>query len=313
MNSDKQKLIILTGPTSAGKSDLSIKLAKSIGCEIISADSMQVYKHMDIGTGKIRKDEMNNVKHHLLDVVEPTSDFNITVFKELADKAIKDIFSRGKIPLIVGGTGFYIQSVLYDVEFTNEQNDMQYRRYLEDLAVTKGNAYLHNMLYKIDPQSAQTIHKNNIKRMIRALEFYHLENKPISLHNKEQRKKISPYSFKYFVLSDDRQTLYQKINKRVDNMISQGLIEEVKNLQKMGCTKNMTSMQAIGYKEILEFLSDECSLEDAIYNIKINTRHYAKRQLTFFRHERDVTWIMRNDYSSEDEILDYMIGEIGKL
>lgn len=292
----KNPLIVLTGPTAAGKTALSIQLAKAINGEIISADSMQVYKKMDIGTAKIMPEEMEGITHYLIDEIDPKEEFNIVKFKEYACKYIEKIYSKGKIPIIVGGTGFYIQAILYDIQFIEQEEDTKYRLELEHLAEEKGEIYLHEMLRKIDSISAEQIHYHNRKRVIRALEYYKQTKEPISKHNEIERNRVSPYQFAYFVLTEDRTILYEKINKRIDVMLQKGLLEEVKSLKEQGYTKDMVSMQGLGYKEILSYLDGECTLEEAIYILKRDTRHFAKRQLTWFRREKEVIWLDRKDY-----------------
>ena len=310
-NPEKKKLIVLTGPTAVGKTKLSLLLAKKIGGEIISADSMQVYKHMDIGSAKIMPSEMEGIPHHLIDCMEPSQDFNVVVFQKMAKEAIRDIYERGKIPILTGGTGFYIQAVIYDIDFTDNDDNNEIRKNLEDLADRQGALYLHGLLSEVDPLSAQNIHYNNIKRVIRALEFYQLTGKPISLHNEEQKQNQSPFDLSYFVLNDDREKLYMQIDKRVDEMITNGLLEEVKKLKDMGYDRSYVSMQGLGYKEILSFLDGECSLEEAIYIIKRDTRHFAKRQLTWFKREKNVTWIPKQDFHyDQNKILEYMLEKI---
>jgi len=301
------KLIVLTGPTAVGKTELSIKLANKINGEIISADSIQVYKNLDIGSAKITIEEMQNVKHYLVDVLNPTEDFNIYIFKEMANKAIKEIQAKGKIPIIVGGTGFYIQSVIYDTSFSKEDNSI-IREELEQIARIKGNEFLHNELKKIDKVSAEKIHPNNVKRIIRAIEYYKLNNRPISQHNEEESIKEAVFNTKYFVLNDKRELLYDRIDRRVDKMIELGLVDEVKYLMDSGLDSTYNSMQGIGYKEIIEYLDGKCTLDEAINNIKKNTRHFAKRQLTWFRREQNVNWIEKYQYDYDDErILSKMI------
>ncbi len=310
---NQKNLIILTGPTAAGKTALSIRLAKAVGGEIISADSMQVYRHMDIGSAKVTHEEMDGVCHHLIDVLEPDEEFHVVKFQEMAKKAIKEIYDKGKIPILVGGTGFYIQSVLYDIDFTQTDEDEDFREQLENLAREKGNEFLFEKLRRIDPKACENLHPNNVKRVIRAIEFYEKSGgKRISEHNEEQHEKPSPYCYTYFVLTDDRAILYEKINRRVDNMLANGLVEEVKHLKEMGCSKDLVSMQGLGYKEILDYLEGVCTLEDAVYRIKRDTRHFAKRQITWFKRERDVIWVSRQDFRAEDgkedeRILAYML------
>ena len=307
----KKPLIILTGPTAVGKTKASITLAKELGCEIISADSMQVYKMMDIGSAKISEDEMEGVKHYLNDVLEPDEEFHVVRFQTMAKAAMDEIYAKGKIPLIVGGTGFYIQALLYDIDFTESNEDTAYRTELETIAKEKGAECLHSMLQEVDEKAAQDIHANNIKRVIRALEFHHQTGTKISEHNEVEREKSSPYNFCYFVLTDDREILYDRINKRVDIMFENGLIEEVANLKTKGYTKDMVSMQGLGYKEILDYLNGEITLEEATYILKRDTRHFAKRQLTWFRRERDVVWVDKSKFHrDEEEILKYMKEEL---
>ncbi|MCF2682825.1 tRNA (adenosine(37)-N6)-dimethylallyltransferase MiaA [Faecalicatena contorta] len=304
----KKPLVVLTGPTAVGKTKASIGLAKAIGGEIISADSMQIYRHMDIGSAKILPEEMEGVPHYLIDELEPSEEFHVVRFQQMAKAAMKKIYSHGNIPIIVGGTGFYIQALLYDIDFTETREEDGYRRELEVYADSKGAVYLHDMLRRVDPKAAEEIHANNVKRVIRALEYYHQTGKRISEHNENERKKESPYQFVYFVLNDDRKNLYQRIDMRVDQMMRQGLVAEVRHLREMGCTRDMVSMQGLGYKEILAYLDGECTLEEAIYIIKRDTRHFAKRQITWFKRERQVTWIDKEQYAYDEErILNAMI------
>ena len=295
----KKPLLILTGPTAAGKTELSVRLAKRIGGEIVSADSMQVYKHMDIGSAKIRKEEMEGVPHHLIDVLEPSEPFHVVRFQQMALEAMEGIYERGHIPIITGGTGFYIQALLYHIDFEDTCEDPVYREKLENLAQREGAERLHELLKEADPRAAEEIHSNNIKRMIRALEYHRLTGRRISEHNREQREKQSPYSFAYFVLNRERAVLYERINRRVDLMMEEGLLEEVKKLKAMGYDRSYVSMQGIGYKELLGYLEGEYSLEEAVERIKLDTRHFAKRQLTWFRRERDVIWLEADRLTGE--------------
>lgn len=304
----KQPLIVLTGPTAVGKTSLSISLAKAVNGEIISADSMQVYKKMDIGSAKIRSEEMQGIPHYLVDVLEPEEEFHIVKFQQMAKKAMEDIYSRGKIPILVGGTGFYIQAVTKDIDFTEAQQENDYRKELEALAEEKGGEHLHEMLRKVDPVSADAIHAHNVKRVIRALEFYHQNGSPISAHNEEQKQHESPYNLAYFVLNMPRELLYERIDLRVDQMMKEGLLEEVSRLKEEGCHRGMVSMQGLGYKEILAYLDGEYPLEEAVRVLKRDTRHFAKRQLTWFRREQEVTWVNKDQFSyQEDQIIDYML------
>lgn len=313
MKTQKRPLIILTGPTAVGKSDLSISLAKAVNGAVISADSMQVYRFMDIGSAKISKSEMQGIPHYLIDEFMPEEEFNVVKFQEYAKRYMEEIYQKGQIPILVGGTGFYIQAVLYDIDFTSENEDTAYRRQLEALAEKKGAEHLHDMLKEVDEESAKTIHPNNIKRIIRALEFYKKTGKKISAHNETERQKESPYNFAYFVLNDERSRLYERIDLRVDKMLEDGLIEEVTRLKKMGYTKDMVSMQGLGYKEILDYLDGNLTLDEAVYILKRDTRHFAKRQLTWFRREKEVLWIDKEEYGYDNEaILNKMIEELRK-
>ena len=298
----KPPLLILTGPTAVGKTALSIALAREVQGEIISADSMQVYRYMDIGSAKIRKEEMCGVPHYLIDGLNPEEEFNIYVFQQMAKKAMAQIYANGHVPIVVGGTGFYIQSLIYDILFEEEEDDGIRQKY-EQLLTEKGEKYLHDLLEKVDTVSAEKIHFHNNKRVIRALEFYEKNHYPISEHNETQQHRESPYEFRYFVLNDDREKLYQKIELRVDEMVQNGLIDEVKHLKEMGYHRGMVSMQGLGYKEILDYLDDKITLEEAIYRIKRDTRHFAKRQLTWFRRERDVIWVDKSEIGADTEAL----------
>lgn len=268
----KKPLIILTGPTAVGKTKASIGLAKAVDGEIISADSMQVYRHMDIGSAKIKPEEMEGIPHHLIDVLEPDDEFHVVKFQQLAKKAMREIWERGHIPIVTGGTGFYIQALLYDIDFDENEKEDACRKELEAYAKEHGAEALHEKLAFVDPASAEMIHPNNIKRVIRALEFYEQTGKRISEHNETQRQRESPYAFAYFVLTDDRAHLYERINRRVDQMIEEGLVNEVQALKDKGYTKQLVSMQGLGYKEILDYLDGNCTLEEAIYTIKRDTR-----------------------------------------
>ena len=312
--SQKNKMIILTGPTAVGKTALSIALARSVGGEIISADSMQVYKYMDIGSAKISTEEMQGIPHHMIDVLMPEEEFNVCCFKKMAKEALAGIYERGHVPVVAGGTGFYIQALLYDIDFSAEEEHLEVRRRLEEIGAEKGGNYLHERLQMIDPVSARLIHPNNVKRVIRALEFHELNGYPISQHNQNQRQKKAAYDHCYFVLNDDRAVLYQKIDERVDAMLANGLVKEVEALKERGYHKDMVSMQGLGYKEILAYLDGECSFDEAVYLIKRDTRRFAKRQLTWFRREENVIWINKPDFDYDDgKILNYMISKYEML
>lgn len=309
----KKPMIVLTGPTAVGKTKLSVALAKKIDGEIISADSMQVYRHMDIGSAKITREEMQGVPHHLIDILEPWEPFNVVIFKEKCEEVLEGIYERGHIPIVTGGTGFYIQALLRDIDFTENEENTEYREELEKLAREEGPEYLHKKLAQVDPASAEAIHENNVKRMIRALEFFHLTGRRISEHNEQEKKKKSAYNSCYFVLNDEREKLYARIEQRIDEMLEAGLAEEVRTLRKMGCERNMVSMQGLGYKELLAWMDGECTLEEAVDILKRDTRHFAKRQLTWFRREQDVIWINKNEFDyDEDKMLKFMLDELKK-
>lgn len=304
-------MIILAGPTAVGKTAASIRLAKAVGGEIISADSMQVYRHMDIGSAKIRPEEMEGVPHYLVDVLEPEEDFNVVRFQQMAKAAAEEIYSRGRIPIAAGGTGFYIQALLYDIDFTENDGDSSFRRKLEKTAEEKGGEYLHSLLQEADPEAALQIHPHNIKRMIRALEFHHQTGGKISEHNETEREKESPYNFAYFVLTDDRSRLYDRIDRRVDLMMEEGLLDEVRFLKERGVRRDSTAMQGLGYKELYAFLDGEYPLEEAVRIIKRDTRHFAKRQLTWFKRERDVIWADKSVIGQDDDaVIDFILKEL---
>lgn len=304
---EKMPLVILTGPTAVGKTRLSVELARRIGGEIISADSMQVYRGMDIGSAKVTQEEMQGVPHYLIDELDPDEEFHVVRFQEYAKRYIREICGRGHIPLLVGGTGFYIQAVLYDIDFTENGSDTSYRDTLQEKADKEGPEVLHQMLREVDPASADAIHANNVKRVIRALEYYYETGQRISEHNEAERRKESPYRFTYFVLNDARERIYRNIDLRVDAMMEQGLLNEVRALKARGCTRDMVSMQGLGYKEMLDYLDGVYPLAEAVRVLKRDTRHFAKRQLTWFRRERDVTWVEKEKFAYDDaRILDYM-------
>ena len=297
----------MAGPTAVGKTAASIQLAKSVGAEIISADSMQVYRQMDIGSAKIMPEEMDGVPHHLVDVLEPEEEFNVVRFQSLAKEAMEKIYAAGKIPLIVGGTGFYIQALLYDIDFTENDGDDSFRKELEQTAEEMGSETLHRQLREGDPASAEQIHPHNKKRIIRALEFYHQTGQRISEHNETERQKESPYQYAYFVLTDDRAKLYERIDRRVDQMMEDGLLDEVRGLKERGVSRTSTAMQGLGYKELYAYLEGEMTLEEAVRIIKRDTRHFAKRQLTWFKRERDVVWADRSVIGSGTELQKFFL------
>lgn len=301
-------LVIVNGPTAVGKSEAAVELALRLNGEIISADSMQVYRGMDIGTAKITTDEMKGVKHHMIDVLEPDENFDVIRFKDMTKALIADIYGRGKLPIIAGGTGYYIQAALYDVEFTEYDDERQQniRAALEEELKASGAVYMHEKLRRIDTDSAAVIHPNNTKRLLHALEYFELTGRMISEHNKDQSQRESPYRFIYFVLTDDRERIYERINSRVDLMLEAGLEKEVRDLLSRKCTRDMQSMLGIGYKEMADYIYGEVSFEEMRENIMRETRHFAKKQLTWFKREKDVTYIDRRDYPDNASVVDRM-------
>ncbi len=302
----KENLFILMGPTAIGKTDLSIDLAKKFDAEIISADSMQIYKYMDIGTAKVTKDEMKGVTHHIIDNVYPDVEYTVSNYQSDASKLIKDINMRNKLPMVVGGTGLYINSLVYNLNFAKVAPDEEYRTELEELADRYGDAYLHDKLAEIDIKSSDSISINDRKRMIRALEIYKKTGKTMSEHNENFRKEVDKYNLVMVCLNMDRSKLYDRINRRVDIMVEEGLIDEVKSLLAKGYHKDLVSLKGIGYKEIIMYLEGDISLEDAIDKIKQGSRNYAKRQLTWFRRDKRIKWVDKDDFESFEELSKYV-------
>ncbi|MCR4672967.1 MAG: tRNA (adenosine(37)-N6)-dimethylallyltransferase MiaA [Lachnospiraceae bacterium] len=308
MNSTRRPLVIIAGPTAAGKTHLSVKLAKTIGGEIISADSMQVYKHMDIGTAKVKPEETDGVPHHLIDCINPAENYSIASFTRMAGEAAEEIYRNGHIPIVTGGTGFYIQALLKELDFDDGEENTAYREELAAIAQDpgKGPAHLRRMLLEADPAAAEAIHQNNVKRTIRALEYLHETGHRISERNAYEKAIEPDFNFAYFVLTIPRELLYKRIEDRVDLMVSEGLEAEVRALRDMGVPENATSMQGLGYREMYSYLEGRITLSEAIAQIKLNTRHFAKRQLTWFRREKDALWIDMSGYRDEDEIISYI-------
>ncbi|MCD8124739.1 MAG: tRNA (adenosine(37)-N6)-dimethylallyltransferase MiaA [Lachnospiraceae bacterium] len=298
-----QPLIVLAGPTAVGKTALSIRLAQEIGGEIVSADSMQVYRHMDIGTAKVTPEEQQGIPHYLIDCCEPDEEFHVVEYQRAAREALQTIYSHGAIPIVTGGTGFYIQALVRDIDFTETGGDPAYRRGLEERAAADGGEALYTELTRLDPEAAASMHPHNIKRVIRALEYYYFTGEKISEHNRRERERRSPYNTLYLVINRERAELYRRIDQRVDLMLEQGLVEEVERLRQRGYSRHLVSMQGLGYKEIREALEGEISMEEAIYKLKRDTRHFAKRQLTWFRREPEAVWLNREDYAGEEEML----------
>ncbi|MGL4761917.1 MAG: tRNA (adenosine(37)-N6)-dimethylallyltransferase MiaA [Sarcina sp.] len=304
------KILVIAGPTAVGKTDISIQLAKRLNGEIISTDSMQIYKHMDIGSAKISKEEMDGVVHHLIDFIDPANEFSVSEFQTLAKEAIDDIISRGKLPILAGGTGLYINSIICTMNFAEGEKDETYRNQLEDLALEKGNDFVHSLLKEIDLDSYNSIHPNNVKRVIRALEVYKQSGKPFSAFKEENNMYKCDYDVFYYVLNMDREKLYSRINLRVDIMMEKGLVEEVKMLSNMGLTYENQSMKGIGYKEVLAYINNEIDLDTAIDMVKQGSRNYAKRQLTWFRKDPRAKIIDKDLFDSEEEIIEKIISEI---
>ncbi len=286
-----EPVIIIAGPTASGKTGLSIELAKLINGSIISADSMQIYRYMDIGTAKPDEKERSGIRHFLINEVDPDENFSVARYRELALGYIEAIIKEGRHPIIAGGTGLYINSLLYNINFSEAICDEELRSLLRSEAEEKGNRYLYEKLLAMDPEAASKIHENDVKRVIRAIEVFTHTNKPISEHVKMSRQEPVPYRYMVFGLNWDREKLYRRIDARVDRMIEDGLVDEVRHLVEMGYDKGTTAMQAIGYKEVLSYLKGEITLEDTVDILKRDTRHYAKRQLTWFRRMREIIWV----------------------
>lgn len=284
-------MIVVAGPTASGKTALSIDLAKALDGEIISADSMQIYKFMNIGSAKPTAEEQNAVPHHLIDFLAPDAEWSVADYTAKAHEVIADIVSRGKTPVMVGGTGLYINSVVNDVSFGEIDTDYKIREELERIAKTEGEDKLIEILREFDPVSAKKIHKNNVRRVIRAIEFYRVTGIPISKHQEMTKQVVSRYEPIMFMIDWDRETLYERINSRVDIMMKDGLLDEVKQLMEMGYGKQNQSMQGIGYKELIDYFNGEYSLEEAVDLIKQSSRRYAKRQLTWFRRDNRIHYL----------------------
>ncbi|MGM0873800.1 MAG: tRNA (adenosine(37)-N6)-dimethylallyltransferase MiaA [Bacillota bacterium] len=309
---EKRKLVVIIGPTAVGKTKLSIDLAHCLNAEIISGDSMQIYKGMDIGTAKINEDEMNGIRHHLIDIKNPDEDYSVAEFQSTVRPLIEKITNQGKTPMIVGGTGLYIQSVLYDYQFTENPSDPEFRSSLEMGLKEMGEQAIHQLLEKVDPEAASKIHSNNSRRVIRALEIYHCTNKTMSEYISSQEQELL-YDVALIGLTMDREVLYDRINQRVDLMVNQGLIEEVKQLYDKGI-RNTQAIQAIGYKELYDYFDEKITYDDAINMLKRNSRRYAKRQLTWFRNKMDVNWFDMTPPIKHDEMVDEIFTYIaGKL
>ena len=305
----KKPLIVIGGPTACGKTGFSIQLAKKIGGEIISADSMQVYRYMDIGTAKVTPEEADGVPHYLIDEFDPDEEYNVMIFQQKAKAYMEEIWAKGKVPILVGGTGFYINALLYDNDFTETENDTTYREECYKLAQEQGPEVLFERLKEVDPAYAEIMHANNVKRVTRALEYHYLTGQKFSEHNAEQKEKESPYDAAVIILNMDREKLYERIELRIDLMMDQGLLEEVKGLLEKGYAPDLVSMQGIGYKEFVPYFNGECTLEEAVTQLKTNTRRFAKRQLTWFRRQIDGLWVDLGNATGEkamEDVLSYL-------
>lgn len=301
-----RKVVILVGPTAVGKTDISIDIAKAINGEIISSDSMQIYKQFDIGSAKPTKEEMQGIPHYLIDEIDPFVNFSVSDYQKTAKSYIQDIFSRGKTPIVTGGTGLYVNALMYDMDFSNSASDPKYRAELEKLAEEHGNQYIHEMLKDVDEKSYKKIHFNNLRKVIRALEVYHVTGQTIDDFSTDL-KKTNDYDYVLIGLTRNRKRLYVRINKRVDIMIENGLIDEVRNLKELGLTESNTSMQGIGYKEVIPYLNGLYDKETMISLIKQNSRRYAKRQMTWFRRYDDIHWFDYDSYSNYEEMKEAII------
>lgn len=303
----KKHLVVIVGPTAVGKTDTAIKVARKLNGEIVSADSMQVYRYMDIGTAKPAKEEMMGIKHHMIDVVDPDKEYSVADFQRMAKRCIEEIYSKGKLPIVVGGTGLYVNSLVCNLDFTETVSNPELRDMLKKTARERGNDYLHRKLGEVDAETAARLHPNDVKRVIRALEVYYCTGKPISYYHKKSKEGSIPYNPIMIGLRMNRKDLYKRINQRVDAMIEAGLVDEVRRLLEMGCTRDMTSMQGLGYKEIAGYLQGEYSMDEAIEMIKRDTRRFAKRQFTWFRRDDRIFWIDVERYGSTDEVAQVIV------
>ncbi|MGN0710923.1 MAG: tRNA (adenosine(37)-N6)-dimethylallyltransferase MiaA [Anaerovoracaceae bacterium] len=302
----KRQIAVIAGPTAVGKTKFAIEAAKALNGEVISSDSMQLYKYMDIGSAKPTAEELSQVKHHLVDEIDPREKFSVAAYQKLAKQAIEQVFDAGRMPIVSGGTGLYVNSLIYDMDFSAPPADNGYRQRLEQLAQEKGNEYLYKMLEEKDPEAAGRIHFNNVKKVIRALEVVEQSGSGIKAFE-QSFVKTKDYDYVLIGLCRDREELYDRINLRVDMLMDMGLVDEVKKLMDMGLTEENISMKGIGYKEIIGSLNGEYDMEHAVYLIKRNTRHYAKRQMTWFRRYDDIRWLNISDYKNDDEAIKEML------
>ncbi|NLJ40638.1 MAG: tRNA (adenosine(37)-N6)-dimethylallyltransferase MiaA [Clostridiales bacterium] len=307
---DKNSIIIVLGPTAVGKTSISIDLAKELHGEIISADSMQIYKYMDIGTAKPNMEERQGIPHHLLDILDPSEYFNVSIYKDMAEEEIKEIVTRGKIPIIVGGTGLYINSLLFPFDFTEAGVDLEYRQNLKELALIKGKEWLYGQLKTVDPIAALKLHPNDIFRIIRALEVHHITGEPISKYYSKQQRKNGEYSASIVGLTMDRDKLYDRIEKRIDIMLKNGLVEEVKGLLENGYSRGLISMQGLGYKEIVDYLQGRRTLKESEYILKRDTRRFAKRQYTWFKRLKGIIWVDVGEFNNKKDLLAHVLDKL---
>lgn len=298
----KKPLAVILGPTAVGKTDTAIETAISLDAEIVTADSMQIYQYMDIGTAKPTKEERQRVPHHMIDIVRPDEEYSVALYQKHAKDAIAGIHNKGKLPILTGGTGLYINSILYPMNFSTAVEDTEYRNSLQKVAEDRGNEYVHSLLAETDPATAERLHPNDIRRVIRALEVYHLTGKTMSEYQQVFDETDIPYDIILIGLNMDREKLYNRINKRVDIMIDMGLVDEVKGLLDSGYSKDLVSMQGLGYKELVNYIEGAMTLDEAKELLKMATRRYAKRQLTWFRRDSKITWLDVDDYDSRDHL-----------
>ena len=305
---EKKPLLILSGPTAVGKTAVSVELAKILQGECISADSIQVYRGLDIASGKIKKEEMQGVPHHLLDILNPEEEYDASIFQRMAREKAVEIYARGHLPILVGGTGFYIQAMLKDIDFQEEdgKEKTKIRKTLNQALEEKGSVFLHEELKRVDPTSAEKIHAHNKQRILRALEYYFLHHRPISLHNAEEKEKEALYDSLFFVLDREREALYKSINSRVEKMFQEGLVSEVERFYQRGYSEDAPAFSGIGYREVFPYLRGEYDLSRCMERIQQNSRHYAKRQLTWFRREKEAVFVEREDFHSEKELVKWI-------
>jgi len=308
----KNPLIVITGPTASGKTELAVQIAKRLNGEIISADSMQIYRYMNIGTAKPTIEERQGITHYMIDILDPDEEYNVAMYQKDANKCIHNVASKKRLPILVGGSGLYVNSIIYPMNFTDAVEDPDYRFFLKEILKTKGETYLYTMLNEIDPDTADRLHPNDTRRVIRALEVYYLTGKTMKEYQQNYRDMESEYYLIMYALSMNRRILYDRINLRVDKMIESGLVDEVAGLMEKGYNKDLVSMQGLGYKEIIAYLEGINTLEEAIENIKRNTRRFAKRQLTWFRREKRIQWLDIEKFENINTLAEWVTLDIEK-